>query len=384
MKRLLPVFIALVVVVTATSAIAQSQFPISKMWDEAWLTSRQTGRYALIFNVDNVDTMSIAFRDSILSRKDVQKYLSEHFEIGQNDFSVDPPPSVGFDSLRHLGLRLSALEERYRIVVRPTAIMLRPDGSEVDRISFVNRLTPGQFMKRLEEMRQERNTIGNYVFSFWEDTTSEVTRLDLIERFEQRSEYDSVVYHLAVVARTSAVPEIRRTASIRHAYLRFQVEKNVAPLRAMMNTLTKSEEDSILYLEGLQDILDQYQRKKQVDSAAMLFEEIIAFTGVRSPDLLNDYAWELANFGRRLDFALDLVNEAIEKRPDDENFYDTRALIYLLQKKFEQAYADGARAHELADNEEKTYFKERMDFYKKQLDESLLPKEEKTEQEEDK
>lgn len=353
------------------------------MWDEAWLAARQSGKFALIFNVDNVDTMSIAFRDSILVRKDVQKYLSEHFEIGQNDFSVDPPPSVGFDSLRHLGLRLSALEERYRIVVRPTAIMLHPNGAEVDRISFVNKMTPAQFMARIEEMRMGRNIIGSYILSFWEDTTSEVARLDLIERFEQRSEYDSVVYHLAVISQTSAVPEVRRTMSIRHAYLRFQVEGNVVPLRAMMNTLSRSEEDSILYLTGLQDILSLYQKKKQVDSAAMVFEEIIAYTGKRDPDILNDYAWELANFGRRLDFALDLVNEAMEKRPNDEDFYDTRALIYLLQKKFEQALADGTRAYELSDEEEKGYFKERMDFYKKQLDDSLAPKPEKTEEEQE-
>jgi tetratricopeptide (TPR) repeat protein len=119
----------------------------------------------------------------------------------------------------------------------------------------------------------------------------------------------------------------------------------------------------------LQDILAFYQKKKRVDSAASVFEEIIQFTGSRDPDLLNDYAWELANYGRRLDHALELVNEALEHRPDDENFYDTRALIYLLQKKFDLAVADAQKGYDLADEEEKKYFQERMDFYKKRLDE---------------
>lgn len=331
--------------------------------------SLHSGRPALIFNIDLVDTMSIAFRDSILRRKDIQQYLSDNFELGVNDFSVDPDPSVGFDSLRSLGLRLSGFEERYKVVVRPTAIVLRPGGSEIDRIAFANSYTPEQFKDRLEEIRQERNTIWDYINDFWADTTSEVKRLDLVERFEARSEYDSVVYHLDVIRQTSTLPEVRRQAAIRHAYLRFQVEGNVVPLRRFIYSLSKNSEDSITYLTGLQDMLAFYQKKKRVDSAASVFEEIIQFTRSRDPDLLNDYAWELANYGRRLDYALELVNEALEHRPDDENFYDTRALIYLLQKKFDLAYQDAQKGLDLADEEEKKYFQERVDFYKKRYEE---------------
>jgi tetratricopeptide (TPR) repeat protein len=349
------------------------------MWEATLDASMHSGKPALIFNIDLVDTMSVAFRDSILKKKDIQKYLSENFELGVNDFSVDPDPSVGFDSLRSLGLRLSGFEERYRVVVRPTAIVLRPGGGEIDRIAFVNSLTPEQFRKRIEEIRQEKNIIRDYIDEFWEDTTSEVKRLDLIERFEARSEYDSVVYHLDVIRQTSAVPEIRRQSTIRHAYLRFQVEGNMVPLRRFLYSLDKTGEDSITFLTGLQDILTFYQNKKRVDSSAAVFEEILKFTGSRDPDLLNDYAWELANYGRRLDYALELASEALERRPDDENFYDTRALIYVLMKKYDLAYADAQKAYELADEEEKKYFQERVDFYKKRLDEAEAEKNKKPE-----
>jgi tetratricopeptide (TPR) repeat protein len=356
--------------VAANSLFAQSQFPLTRMWDAALDAAQRSGRPVLVFNVDMVDTLSIAFRDTTIRRRDVQQYLSENFELAVNDFAVDPPPSVGLDSLRNLGLKLSGLEERYRIIVRPTVIVLHPNGSEVDRITFANRLSAEQFMQRVEEIRQGRNLIGDFIDAFWADTTSELGRIDLINRFEQRSDYDSVVYHLDVLRQTSMMPHIKRESMIRHAYLRFQVEGNTVPLRRMMSGLNKANaDDSIIYLTGLQDLLHFYQTRKQVDTASAIFEEIIKHTGVRDADVLNEYAWELANFGRRLDYALQLVNEAIEKRPDDENFFDTRGMIYLLQKKYELAYADAAKAHDLADIEERTYFKERMDFYKVKLDE---------------
>lgn len=339
------------------------------MWDEALDAARISGRPVLVFDVDLVDTMSIAFRDSTLKRKDVQAYLSEQFELAVNDFSVDPEPSVGFDSLRHLGLRLSGLEERYRIVVRPTAIVIRPDGSEIDRISFPNRLTPTQFLARVEEIRQERNIIQDYIDNFWRDTTSEVARLDLIERFESRSEYDSVVYHLDVVRQTSAMPHMRRTATLRHAYLRFQVEGNTIPLRRMMAQLTRSPEDSLIYLEALTNLLQSYQARKMPDSVIAFYDRIIAFTGARTADILNEYAWDLANFARRLDTALALVNEAITLRGDDENFYDTRALVHVLMKNYPMAVEDAKRALELAEPEERPYFEERVKLYQQRLDE---------------
>jgi tetratricopeptide (TPR) repeat protein len=345
------------------------------MWVETLDASTRSGRPALIFNIDLVDTMSIAFRDSILRRKDIQQYLSDNFELGVNDFSIDPEPTVGFDSLRNLGLKLSGFEERFKVLVRPTAIVIRPGGGEIDRIAFANNYTPEQFRARLEEIRLERNVIRDYIEGFWADTTSEVNRLDLIERFEARSEYDSVVYHLDVIRQTSVLPETRRQATIRHAYLRFQVEGNLVPLRRFLYSLDKKGEDSLLFLNGLQDILMFHQNKKRVDSSAAVFEEILKFTGSRDPDLLNDYAWELANYGRRLDYALELVSEALEHRPDEENFYDTRALIYLLQKKFELAVSDAQKGYDLAEVEEKSYFKERLDFYQKRLDEVNAEKE---------
>jgi hypothetical protein len=375
LKKLLPLFLLLSLCAPPFDrANAQSQFPLTRFWDDALAASKRSGRPALVFNIDLADSASRIFRDSILRKKDIQQYLSDNFELGINDFSIDPEPSVGFDSLRQLGLRLSGFEERYKIVVRPTAIVLRPGGFEIDRIPFPNQMTPQQFLERIEEIRQERNIIGDFVRAFWDDTSSEVKRLDLIERFEARSEYDSVIYHLDVVRQTSASPDIRRKAAIRYAYLRFQVEGNVVPLRKFIYSLTPVGEDSILYLTGLQDILAFYQARKKVDSSAAVFEEILQFTKSRNSDLLNEYAWELANYGRRLDYALELVNEALEHRADDENFYDTRGLIYLLQKKYDLAHADAARALELADEEEKKYFQERVDFYKKRLEEAEAEK----------
>src|SRR5689334_11973451 len=97
----------------AKPAQVRDQFPISIMWDEALAAAKKSGRPALIFNVDYVDSVSIVFRDRILRDLDVQSFLNNTFELGANDYSTDPPPSVGMDSLRKLGLRFDGLEKGY-------------------------------------------------------------------------------------------------------------------------------------------------------------------------------------------------------------------------------------------------------------------------------
>src|SRR5687767_6060422 len=82
---------------TKSAAQVRDQFPISIMWDEAMAVAKVSKRPALIFNVDYVDSMSILFRDRILRDLNVQHFLNSTFELGVNDYAIDPPPSVGMD-----------------------------------------------------------------------------------------------------------------------------------------------------------------------------------------------------------------------------------------------------------------------------------------------
>lgn len=353
---------------------------IDRLWDVALAASHRSGKPALIFDVDYVDSTSKALRDNVIANARVRHFIDSAFEVGIVDFSVDPPPSVGFDSLRNLGNRLDGLEKQYQIVVRPTVILLRSDGSEIDRISFANKLNAPQFITRVQDIMAGRNTLESYRKAFYADTTSLESRMALIEQYEERSKYDSVLRQLEVLKEMKQYPQVSKQAALRYGYMRMQVEGNLSGIKKVMASLGHSGEDSILNLNILADLLTFYKNHKLYDSAAHYYDAIMAVTGVRDPDFLNEFAWNLASYTTQLDSALMLINEAMAKRPNEPNYYDTRALIHFRRKERTEARKDAelALANSPAGKEDKEYFEAQLKYYKEHEHDKDVPPEEET------
>jgi tetratricopeptide (TPR) repeat protein len=353
--------------VTPNAARPSSQFPINRYWDDALGIAQKVGRDVVVFDVDFVDTNSKKLRDVILADPKVQKYLSENFILALDDFSVDPPPTVGFDSLKHLGERLSGFEERYHVVARPAVVIIRPDSTEIDRIPFPNKYTPTGFTTRIKEILAGKNTMKSYIAKFWKDTTSFMNRLALVDQFEERSLYDSVMKHLVVLSNLQSQPKIARRAALKYSYLRLNVEGKSGALRELMETFGRTHEDSTLYYTALLDLLDFYKRRKSIDSVAAFYNRIFAYTGQRDPDMLNDYAWNLATYTKSWDSSLVLIDEALRAKPANPDYLDTRALIEFDLKKYDDALADECKAIEYASEADKPAFQTQLDGYQNQI-----------------
>lgn len=371
-------FFVLVLVLTAGNSFAQKkgsttkpatvrdQFPISQMWDDAVAAAKKSGRPALVFNVDYVDSVSIMFRDKILRDLNVQRYLNETFELGVNDFAVDPPPTVGMDSLRNLGLRLDGLEKGYSIPLRPAAIIINGDGTEVDRILHPERMSPQEFIAALKEYLAGRNTLTYLRDLYWKDKANDSLHLLYLNKLADHSQTDSMLWHLEALSRLAKNPLLSREATKQHAYIQFQSTGSPSYVDHWIATLDKHADSTEIYA-ALADILEFHERSKRADSIAMIYERIFSFTGQRDPDLLNNYAWALTNFSKRFDTAMTLINEAIAKNATNANYYDTRALIWFFREDFDSAAGDARKAYSVAVSEEdKTYYKDRMEFYEKE------------------
>jgi hypothetical protein len=292
-------------------------------------------------------------------------YLFENFEVGVNDYSTDPPPSVGFDSLQRLGKRFDGLEKGYGVAIRPTAILIRPDGTEIERISYPNLLTGVQFVNKLKEYLTGKNTISALREQFWRDTNNFTVRKAYLNRLNERAEYDSVVYQLGVIARMKGYTAESKDAAKQYAYLKTNVEGKSEYLKEWIYSLPKKGDDSTQALQGLHDLLEFYQSRKKIDSIAVYYNKIFGYTGVRDPETLNNFAWDLANFSKRWDEALLLSNEAIAAKPKSADFYDTRALIHYSLKQYDDAVKDAEASYRFAKSkDDKKYFKERLEFYK--------------------
>ncbi len=340
-------------------------FPFQTMWDDAVLTSVHSGKPTLAFDLDFVDSNSIHLAHVVMESKQLQDFIKARFEPAMNDFATDPPPSVGLDSLRNLGWRLSGLEKDYAIAVRPAIIVIGPDKQEMDRIVFPQQLSASEIQQRLTDILEGRNTLKSTIAAFWRDTTSIVMRQQLIDMFEQRSKYDSVLYHLEGLAHTKEFPDIARAAELRYAYLRLKVEGNTVPIENFMASLGKGEQDSSLHYDLLNRLLDHFEKTKKHDSAAAMYDRIMAFTGVRDPDLLNDYAWNLASYSKDFQHAFALVNEAISKKSNDPDYYDTRALVNGRLHRFDDAIHDEETAVRYAPKDDHSYFDQQLGYYHK-------------------
>jgi hypothetical protein len=351
---------------SSTTPDIHYDFPFQTMWDEAVLTSVHSGKPTLAFDLDLIDSNSIRLAREVIESKSLQKFIKARFEPAMNDFATDPPPSVGMDSLRNLGWRLSGLEKDYQIAVRPAIIVIGPDKVEMERIISPQQLSATELEQRLTEILEGRNTMKSTIAAFWRDTTSIVMREKLIDMFEQRSKYDSVLYHLEGLSHSKEFPAIARTAELRCAYLRLQVEGNTVPIENFMASLGTGPLDSALHYDLLSRLLDHFEKKKSHDSASLIYERIIAFTNTRDPDLLNDYAWNIASYSKDFDHAFALINEAISKRSNDPNFYDTRALINGRLQHWDDAIHDEETALSyVTKKEDQTYFKQQLGYYHK-------------------
>jgi tetratricopeptide (TPR) repeat protein len=338
-------------------------FPYQTMWDDALAHAQTSRRPVLVFDIDLIDTNSVALAQEVLTQPGLRAIISSRFEPALNDFAVDPPLSVGLDSLRVLGQRLSGLERRYRLSVRPTLIVIAPDSTEIDRIVFANRLSVAALSTRLLEISEGKNTFASMIHDFWADTTSTEARQALIDKFEEHAMYDSVIYHLESLqsVRDSSVA---RGARIRYSILRLQIEGVTAPIRSLIASLGHNGADSVMHYEALQQILQTFQKRKLVDSVNAVYEELLAFTGDRAATLLNDYAWFLAGYTKDRARALALVDEALVKQPDDADFLDTRALILGQLGRFDEAIRTEQRAYDLAPQSDKAAFKESIESLK--------------------
>ncbi|HEY3874050.1 MAG TPA: hypothetical protein VGM92_01115, partial [Candidatus Kapabacteria bacterium] len=109
---------------SSTTPQVHYDFPFQMMWDDAVLTSVRTGKPTLAFDLDLADSSSIRLANEVIASKSLQNFIRKNFEPAMNDFASDPPPTVGLDSLRNLGWRLSGLEKDYGVALRPSIIVI--------------------------------------------------------------------------------------------------------------------------------------------------------------------------------------------------------------------------------------------------------------------
>jgi tetratricopeptide (TPR) repeat protein len=343
-----------------------SEFPFQMLWDDAVLTAAKSGKPTVVFDLDLIDSASIKVAHEVMHGKHLQRYIKRNFEPALNDFASDPPPSVGLDSLRNLGWRLSGLEKTYGIAKRPCIIVIGKNKQEIDRIVQPEALNATELEHALNDILTDRNTLHSEVVKFWKDSTNLAARWKLIAMFTSRSKYDSVIRHLNVIMRDKKHAIDARRAWLQLGIMRMQVEGVTLPLKVFIGTLSHAHGEDTLGYGLIQELIKFYETKRQPDSVIAMYEKYYAFRGAREADMLNEEAWYLANKSSNMDAALKLIDEAIAQDPQNPNYLDTRAIVETHLERYDDAILDEEKALMLAPKSDKEDFKKQLQQIKSQ------------------
>jgi hypothetical protein len=340
------------------------EFPFQTMWDDAVMASTKSGKPAVVFDLDLADSASIKLATTIIRSNRFHAYVRQNFEAALNDFAADPPPSVGLDSLRNLGWRLSGLEKTYGIAKRPCIIVIGKDKAEMDRIAVPQVMNATQLERQLYDILNDRNTLHSAVVKFWKDTTDLAARWKLIDMFALRSRYDSSVRHLSAIRSDKVHLKDARRAWLQLADLRLHIEGVTEPSKSLIASLSNKKGEDTLGTMLIEQLIFFYQQKKIPDSVVAMYDLYYKFKGKRTANILNEEAWYLATSTSMQDLAMKLINEAIAINPKDANLLDTRALIHANLEEYDRAIKDEQHAVSIATQKDKPDFEKQLQYLK--------------------
>lgn len=225
-----------------------------------------------------------------------------------------------------------ALTRAFHVKDFPTVIVLRSNGSEIDRM--IGYQTPQQFLIYLQDFLNDTNTVGNLSKRLLTDTANLELALRLAVRYELRAEVDSAMWLMQqIVARGVDSTPVVQTAKL---------HLGVFDARAFGRTVMLSELfanspfDSIRH-EAASELVEFFQGHKLYDSVKIVYERWLE----RMPndgDLLNDYAWFLTQQPNGdLARADSLSARAIAIDPKDAEYLDTRAEVFSRRHLYREA-----------------------------------------------
>lgn len=101
---------------------------------------------------------------------------------------------------KHNGKVDTSFARRYGIAAYPTMVVVKPNGDEVDRL--VGFYRPEEFVPAILDLLQDRNTLNDYLSRLMQYPGSLSLRLEVAEKYRNRSSLDEAREHYEYVLET--------------------------------------------------------------------------------------------------------------------------------------------------------------------------------------
>ena len=186
---------------------------------------------------------------------------------------------------------------------------------------------------------------------------------DLAELYMLKGEEDKAN---EVFGKTFMEGQVSRLGSYLTQYADFWVkyDKNTDSAEEMVGLAIKLNPDRWYYRQSAARI---YLKLEKEDKALEVFGPGFAEKNKDDSNILNSYAWFWATQGKTLESALDAAKKSIALAESAYN-WDTLAMVYQKLERFDEALKAEEKAVELADEEVKIRFENRIQQIKKAME----------------
>lgn len=226
----------------------------------------------------------------------------------------------------------------------PTVLILKPDGTEVDRIvgfggdgdAYMDKLNAyaageGTFLALSEKLE------GNP-----DDLTLQVA---MAQKRVDRYEYDLAKPHFEKVLELD--PENESGHAEEATFYIALVDARAGQIDDLKAILAETENESYLKM-GYSQLIRYYMQNEQPDQVVEVFEALLT----QSPEdtgLMNQYAWVVYEnkWADHYDRAIEVAKRAVDLKPDAAHIWDTLAWLYAENGDKEKAIASMEKAVEL-------------------------------------
>ncbi|MFC1620626.1 hypothetical protein ACFL45_11880, partial [Candidatus Neomarinimicrobiota bacterium] len=230
--------------------------------------------------------------------------------------------------------------KRYHITGHPTVILLRPDGSEVDRI--IGFAPPEEYLPELNRILAGDNTFESLSKQVAEHPDDLEATLLLANKFDERGMYaEATGSWQSVVRLAPEQSEEDQLGRFKIAEADAMIDTAAAPLLAYLNEYPGSVHRSGVY----RSLRRVYYHKQDTLAEAASYKKLVEHEireGSVSRYLLNGYAWRMTQLEQNLEDALVKIRKAVllvadEEAEDRTQIMDTEAEVLWKLDRTEEA-----------------------------------------------
>ncbi len=235
------------------------------------------------------------------------------------------------------------LAKQFNVRGYPTTVFVDSEGEEVDRI--VGYLPTDEFLTELKRINKGENTYSSLQQRVEENPEDIEALKSLANKIEQRDRQSTRARDLWKKIAEIADPgsQHMRDAQFNLASFEANANQNPEPLLEF----SRQHPESRNALQAKLQVMRIYREKNEYEKEAAIFKEVVNSAvdqGNTDVNMLNSYAWRMAELDMNLNDALDKIQIAVEQvegAPDDQKAQvkDTHAEVLWKLGQQEKAVA---------------------------------------------